>query len=213
MDVNYSKYSPKSLLEALSTIDRNGYPENYANLILEISSRRDEISLYEASLEEKKVKKWGAYFSAIGYFQLITGFFAMVGCLLYLYENSISGAVLSFGVAALNGISGFFVVKRNPKYYWLCYLNQGLQVVSFGVGGLYFNYFGLGGIFLTYDWVSPVYNWLQASFSIGGSVVSFSLNNEPNGYVQIDVLAIFYLLVIYKVMSKLEANKAINGTL
>ncbi|CZF79271.1 hypothetical protein GCE9029_01367 [Grimontia celer] len=206
MYVDYSKYSPKSLIEALSTIDGDAYPENYKSLIAEISSRREEIEMYEASLEQKKAERWESYFSFIGYCQLATGVLAIVGCVLSVYNQLLLDAAFGFGIAALNIAAGYSIVKRECKYFFLSYLNLGLQVCSFGIGGFYFNYYGLGGVFLTYDWVLPVYNFLEFGFSIGGNIASFSMGSDSNGFIQLDVLAILCLLIIYKVMTKRNIN-------
>ncbi|EOD77170.1 hypothetical protein D515_04525 [Grimontia indica] len=206
MYVDYSKYSPKSLIEALSSIDADAHPENYKKLIAEISARREEIELYEASLEQQKAQRWESYFSVIGYCQLTTGVLAIVACVLSLYNQLFVDAFFGFFVAALNIAAGYTVVKRDHRYFFLSYLNIGLQVFSVGIGGFYFNYYGLGGVFLTYDWVLPVYNVVEFGFSLGGSIASFSSGNGSNGFVQLDVLAVLYLFIIHKVMTKRNAD-------
>lgn len=50
--MDYSKYSTDELLDSLSNIDREAYPENYANLKAEISKRQPEIDAMEAKSQE-----------------------------------------------------------------------------------------------------------------------------------------------------------------
>lgn len=45
MSPGYSEYSQEELLEALDSIDKDLYPENYETLALELSKRNDVVQL------------------------------------------------------------------------------------------------------------------------------------------------------------------------
>lgn len=195
MVTDYTKYDAKELLEALSGINASLYPENYSVLTAEISSRRDEIDEYYRIEAEYKNKKWGRVLSGLGIMQVITAVSMIVMLVLSITNTSILVILITVLVILLNATAGITLFKRNTRFYYLSYLNQGLQVVSFGIGSLYYNYYGLGGVYLMIDWVSDAYNWFSASFNLGGAVFEYSsLYNL--GFIQIDVLAIFFMWVI-----------------
>lgn len=201
MEIDYSKYSVKSLLEALGNIDAEAYPENYENLTREIALRKNEVQAFYAQAANAKKAKWSRLLKFISINQFFVATIALVTLVLSLSALAwieITGSVLVF---ALNALSGIILYKRIEKYYLLPYINIGLQIFSFGLGGLYFNYYGVGGIFLTVDWVSDTHRWLSASFNLGGALFDFS-NEYQLGFIQIDLLAIFYLWAIEKSLSQ-----------
>ncbi|MGI3062582.1 hypothetical protein [Vibrio alginolyticus] len=201
MEINYTKYNAKSLLEALSTIDAEAYPENYKTLTAEISLRKHEIEEFYSKQENARKLKWCRLLRLIAFNQILV---AIVALVMLVFSYSILTTIEVIGslfIALLNGVSGVALLKRASSYCFLSYLNIGLQVIAFGLGGIYFNYYGLGGVFLTIDWISDSYNWLSASFHLGGSLLEYSDQYEL-GFIQVDVLAIFYIWVIHKSLSK-----------
>ncbi|MGY5453205.1 hypothetical protein ACVFI8_20010 [Agarivorans sp. MS3-6] len=201
MEVNYTKYDAESLLEALSGIDSKLYPENYAALTAEIASRRNDIDEYYQQEAERTKNRWNKTQSSLGVMQILTAISVLV--MLVLSISNTHGIVI-FATAliiVLNATAGLTLLKRKSQFYILSYLNQGLQVFSFGMGTFYYNYYGLGGVFLMVDWVNETFNWISASFNLGGSVFEFS-NEYSLGFVQIDILAIFIIWLISKCDSK-----------
>ncbi|MBQ4810292.1 hypothetical protein J8M20_03045 [Pseudoalteromonas luteoviolacea] len=201
MKVNYSNYDVKSLLEALENIDAEAYPENYKNLTNEIAARKHEIQEYYAQKASAKKSRLNRLFTLISINQLLVGLIALVMLVLSNAGMTALDIVTSCFVILLNVLSGVVLYKRLSRYYLLPYFNIGLQVFAFGLGGVYFNYYGLGGIFLTLDWVSETYNWLLASFTLGGSLLEYSSQNNL-GFIQIDLLALLYIWVIRKSLSE-----------
>ncbi|TMX48020.1 hypothetical protein [Vibrio alginolyticus] len=202
MEINYTKYNAKSLLEALGNIDADAYPENYKNLTSEIATRKHEIQeFYEQQANARKLR-WSRILTVISVNQLLVALIALVMLVLSFSGLSMLEVVASFFVIILNTLSGMILYKRASKYYVLPYLNIGLQVFAFGFGGVYFNYYGIGGIFLTLDWVSDTFNWLSVSFNLGGSLLEYS-NQYDLGFFQIDLLALFYIWVIRKSLAKI----------
>ncbi|MDE1221782.1 hypothetical protein HGG78_18745 [Vibrio aestuarianus] len=200
MEINYTKYNAKSLLEALGSIDAEAYPENYKNLTNEIATRKHEIQeFYEQQANARKLR-WSRILTVISVNQLLVALIALVMLVLLFSGLSMLEVVASFFVIILNTLSGLILYKRASTYYVLPYLNIGLQVFAFGFGGVYFNYYGIGGIFLTLDWVSDTFNWLSVSFNLGGSLLEYS-NQYNLGFFQIDLLALFYIWVIRKSIS------------
>ncbi|MDF2156153.1 hypothetical protein [Vibrio sp. CAU 1672] len=202
MEINYTKYNAKSLLEALGNIDAEAYPENYKNLTSEIATRKHEIQeFYEQQANASKLR-WSRILTVISVNQLLVALIALVMLVLSFSGLSMLEVVASFFVIILNTLSGLILYKRASTYYVLPYLNIGLQVFAFGFGGVYFNYYGIGGIFLTLDWVSDTFNWLSVSFNLGGSLLEYS-NQYNLGFFQIDLLALFYIWVIRKSILKI----------
>lgn len=201
MEVNYKNYDAKSLLEALSGIDAKAYPENYSSLTSEIALRKNEIQEYYDQLANARNLRWSKLLTFIGINQLLVAAIALV--MLVLSVSGLTGfqIVSSCFVILLNVLSGLVLYKRATRYYLLSYLNVGLQIFAFGFGGLYFNYYGVGGIFLTLDWVSDTYRWFSASFNVGGSLLEYS-NKYNLGFIQVDLLALFYIWVIRKSLSQ-----------
>ncbi|KOO13206.1 hypothetical protein AKJ18_19780 [Vibrio xuii] len=202
MEINYTKYNAKSLLEALGNIDAEAYPENYKNLTSEIATRKLEIQeFYEQQANARKLR-WSRILTVISVNQLLVALIALVMLVLSFSGLSVLDVVASFFVIIFNTLSGMVLYKRASTYYVLPYLNIGLQVFAFGFGGVYFNYYGIGGIFLTLDWVSDTFNWLSVSFNLGGSLLEYSNQNDL-GFFQIDLLALFYIWVIQKSLAKI----------
>ncbi|PML75659.1 hypothetical protein [Enterovibrio norvegicus] len=201
MEVNYTKYDSESLLEALSGIDSKLYPENYAALRAEIASRRDEIDEYYRQEAERTKNRWNKTQSGLGVMQILTAISVFVMLVLSLSNTPGIVIFVTTLVIALNATAGLTLLKRKSQFYVLSYLNQGLQVFSFGIGTFYYNYYGLGGVFLMVDWVNESFNWISASFNLGGSVFEFS-NQYSLGFIQIDILAIFIIWLISKCDSK-----------
>lgn len=100
-------------------------------------------------------------------------------------------------VALLSGYAGFKLFRKNSRNFLPTYINLGLQVCAFDLGGFYFNYYGLGGVFLMLNWASDSYNWISASFNLGGSLIGYS-NQYQLGFIQIDLLAIFFIWVLHR---------------
>ncbi|NGZ18999.1 hypothetical protein G6Z94_16970 [Vibrio aestuarianus] len=202
MEINYTKYNAKSLLEALGSIDAEAYPENYKNLTREIATRKHEIQeFYEQQANAKKLR-WSRILTMISVSQFLVALIALLTLVLSFSGLSMLEVFASFFVIVLNALSGLVLYKRASKYYLLSYLNVGLQVFAFGFGGVYFNYYGVGGVFLTLDWVSDTFNWLSVSFNLGGSLLEYS-NQYNLGFFQIDLLALFYIWVIRKSIPKI----------
>ncbi|EGQ9809219.1 hypothetical protein NV104_004453 [Vibrio parahaemolyticus] len=201
MEINYTKYNAKSLLEALGNIDAEAYPDNYQNLTNEIASRKHEIQEFYAQQAIAKKQRWSRLLTAISVSQLFVALTALSVLLLSISVLSALEVVTSISVVLLNALSGIILYRRATKYYAIPYLNVALQTFAFGLGGMYFNYYGLGGAFLTFDWISESYNWLSLSFNLGGSLLQFS-NEVELGFIQIDVLAFFYIWVIKKSLSQ-----------
>ncbi|NRF17434.1 hypothetical protein [Vibrio coralliilyticus] len=201
MEINYTKYNAKSLLEALGNIDAEAYPENYKNLTSEIATRKHEIQeFYEQQADAKKLR-WSRILTMISVSQFVVALIAFVMLVLSFSGLSVLEVVASVFVIVLNALSGLVLYKRATTYYLLPYLNVGLQVFAFGFGSVYFNYYGVGGVFLTLDWVSDTFNWLSVSFYLGGSLLEYS-NQYNLGFFQIDLSALFYIWVIRKSLSK-----------
>ncbi|MGD8174122.1 hypothetical protein ACQEXU_20975 [Vibrio sp. TRT 21S02] len=201
MEVNYKNYDAKSLLEALGGIDAEAYPENYKSLTSEISLRSDEIQEYYDQLANAKNLRWHKLLTLIGVNQLLVAAITLVILVLSISGMTALQLLSSCFVILVNALSGLVLYKRMTRYYMLPYLNVGLQIFAFGLGGVYFNYYGVGGVFLTLDWVSDTYNWFSASFNVGGSLLEFS-NQHSLGFVRVDLLAMFYIWVIRKSLSR-----------
>ncbi|HHG3552585.1 TPA: hypothetical protein ACPV0H_004630 [Vibrio parahaemolyticus] len=151
MEVNYTNYNAKSLLEALSTIDADAYPENYKNLTEQIALRREEIEAFYQEQELAQKLKWSRALTFVGVSQVLVALIAIVILVLSLPTLTMANIGMSIFIVLLNGIAGITLIKRLPKGYLLSFVNLGLQVFSFGVGHFYFNYYGLGGVFLALD--------------------------------------------------------------
>lgn len=201
MEINYTNYNAKSLIEALGNIDAEAYPENYKNLTKEIAAREHEIQDYYAQQASAKKLRWNRLLSLISFNQLLVGLIALIMLVLSNAEVTVLEIVALCFVILINVLSGVVLYKRLSRYYLLPYLNIGLQVIAFGVGGVYYNYYGIGGIFLTLDWVSDTYNWLSVSFNLGGSLLQYS-SQYSLGFIQIDLLALLYIWVIRKSLSQ-----------
>ncbi|TOH55389.1 hypothetical protein CGI77_22920 [Vibrio parahaemolyticus] len=201
MEVNYKNYDAKSLLEALSGIDAEAYPENYRSLTSEIALRKNEIQEYYDQLANARNLRWHKLLTLIGLNQLLVAAIALVMLIISIPGMTALQIVSSCFVILLNVFSGVVLYKRATSYYLFSYLNVGLQIFAFGFGGLYFNYYGVGGIFLTLDWVNDTYNWFSASFNVGGSLLEYS-NKYNLGFIQVDLLAMFYIWVIRKSLSQ-----------
>ncbi|HCG7063116.1 TPA: hypothetical protein NJ352_004535 [Vibrio parahaemolyticus] len=204
MEVNYKNYNAKSLLEALSTIDADAYPENYKNLTEQIALRQEEIDAFYQEQELAQKLKWSRALTFVGVSQVLVALIAIVMLVLSLPTLTMANIGMSIFIVLLNGIAGITLIKRLPKGYLLSFVNLGLQVFSFGAGHFYFNYYGLGGVFLALDWVSDTYNWFSASFNLGGSLFELSTQSE-HGFLQVDLLAILYLWVVSKASSKITS--------
>ncbi|CAH7440515.1 conserved membrane hypothetical protein [Vibrio chagasii] len=201
MEINYTNYNAKSLIEALGNIDAEAYPENYKNLTKEIAAREHEIQAYYAQQASAKKLRWSRLLSLISVNQLLVGLIALIMLVLSNAGVTVLEIVALCFVILINVLSGVVLYKRLSRYYLLPYLNIGLQVIAFGVGGVYFNYYGVGGIFLTLDWMSDTYNWLSVSFNLGGSLLQYS-SQYSLGFIQIDLLALLYIWVIRKSLSQ-----------
>ena len=166
--IDYASYTDSELREVLQNIDKHAAPENYARLLAEMDRRRTngEMSGAEPSFDADTIR---GLIPVLGYAQLI-GSTALLALLIWRVFNetlppvSTLEGVITIALVALGASAGMLTLKKRKTGYTLSSVNFCLQVPSFFVGGVLYDYVGFAGIWIGIDSVSTL---------------SFSLHIEP----------------------------------
>jgi len=197
--VNYSSYSISELKESLETIDKDAYPDNYRNLIEELNSRKDEVQNQEKEQTESFIKKSENRLKILTWLQAVTAIaFIYVGFINFNTEQQAWVNIIPFGIAIFNGLAGYYLFKRERLGFNLSIVNQILQLLTVNLGFVYFSYSGLGSLMVVIqDGIAVKANIFSPSYNIlYGSDLGFG--------VGIDLLALFFLALLYSSRENLE---------
>lgn len=118
---------------------------------------------------ERKAK----WLRLMGMYQHSTAFFVIVIWLLTLVADAFTWQHTLFAVVAigLNMSAGYGLIKHKLSWFWLSYLNAGLQVPFVTIGSFSGVYSGLGGMYLVLEWAEKL-SW-------AAPVLSFSAKFSP----------------------------------
>lgn len=204
MEINYGDCSLKELLQAKSGIDRERYPDNYINLMNELSKREEEIIEYNKKIDQSTINK----LEILGYFQLaaalVLAFY--VGSELIQKFNPLI-LIVGLSAVSLNALAGFYSIRQSTLGYRLSLLNQGLQSVIIVTSNFAYSYSGIGGVYIT---IREGFD-ITATFNPGFYILTSNIN-PPYGF-GVDLLAIFFILVLLsgiELKNQNHANKQRN---
>nr|WP_321409943.1 hypothetical protein [uncultured Carboxylicivirga sp.] len=166
---------------------------------------------------KKRIKDTNTTLSTIAIYQIIGGVFGigLVGWLM-LRTGQINGPILFILLFAtflfgLSIYSGNLLFRTNRQKEGLIYSSflQGLQIISFGMGGYAYEFFSGAnatvGINLT--------NGFEFKISAALSTFTFNLNSGVNYFIKINILAIIILVVLIDIYEELYKKKPENDDL
>ncbi len=166
---------------------------------------------------KKRIKDTTTTLSTIAIYQMIGGILGigLVGWLM-LRTGQITGPILFILIFAtflfgLSIYSGNLLLRTNRHKEGLIYSSilQGLQIISFGIGGYAYEFFsGVNatvGINLT--------NGFEFIFSAALSTFTFNINSDVNYFIKINILAIIILAVLIDIYEELYKKKPENDDL
>jgi hypothetical protein len=186
-DIDYSKFSRIDLVEALTRIDKQRYPKNYANLLKEVGARPPAVPTERHSRDLSKWVMW------IGWYQLAASLIFVHTLLLSVSPATwiISWmAIALLGLAALTATAGVFTVRGHRLGPYLSILSFASQVVSLTVPGFAYQYAPLLAVYVS---------WTSATMGVTGLIGPDSkirVGDTDPTYLAIDALAVVALVVL-----------------
>jgi hypothetical protein len=191
-DVNYSQFSRASLEEALTNIDKQKYPRNYANLLNELNGRPP------SPPNELSIRDWSKFVDGIGWYLLASS-------VIFAHElltSDLSGIFKSWhlfwtwsailGLSLLTAAAGVLTVRHHRVGTSLCIASFAAQVVALGVVGFKYKYSPLFAVRLF---------WEGGNFGFHGVIgpeIAVTTDAAGPAYFGIDVLAIAAIVVLVK---------------
>jgi hypothetical protein len=191
VEINYKTYTRDELLEAKASFDREKDPENYENLIGEISRRSKRGEDFKNKLTPKEISAINKL-KILGWLQIAAAF------VIAFFVVSAAGFFdLLVGLIAigLNGLAGWYLIKGNILGYRLSIVNQGLQTIVIVSSGIVYGYSGIGGIYILFQ--SGLDEWalgFDASVNPGFRFLMGDI--QPPYLFGVDVLAVFFIVVL-----------------
>lgn len=202
---DYSSYSTADLLDVKRHIRKAASPENYDNLMIELDRRKDEIEAMQVKekksfpISPEKQLKILAYLQLLA--ALIIGYMTAISSLEDFSLVSCSVGILA---VALNGLSGYYLLKKHENGYQLSLANQCFQLVNINTGTFVYQYSGLGGV---YAYLSDGIG-ITANYDPGFMVLS---TVETGAFfVGVDLLAVYFVLLLSNHISP-AVNKPLNN--
>lgn len=189
--MNYSRYSIQELQESLSSIDKHKYPERYQELLKEFSSRKEEVEQYRKHEKEKITVTVNNRLKILAWVQIITCLgFIFAGFTSLLQQFTLFNFALFLGTSTLNGLAGYFLLRRKQLGFQLSYFNQVAQLFWFNFGSIYYAYSGL--IYL----VIVIQNGIDIKASLLSPSFQFLLGNNLGFGVGIDLVPLFFIWLL-----------------
>ena len=195
MEINYKTYTRDELLEAKASLDRAKEPENYENLIGEISRRIKRGEDFKNKLTPKEISAINKL-KILGWLQIAAAFVIAFFVLSAAFSQiGIFDLLIGLIAIGLNGLAGWYLLKGNILGYRLSIINQGLQTIVIVSSSFFYGYSGIGGIYILFQ--GGLDEWALGFEANVNPGLGFGMGDIQPPYVfGVDVLAVFFIVVL-----------------